>query len=69
MAKSGKLEISYDKRDDTLSILFGDRKKEAYCTELDDLVIALKDKRGKVIGYDIICFSELAKNGSGKILI
>jgi uncharacterized protein YuzE len=36
----------------TLTVWFDDPKKEAVCEEIGDDVILIKDRRGKVIGFE-----------------
>ncbi len=47
-----KLRIYYDREGNTLSIWFDDPKKEHVCEESDDDVVVVKDKRGRVIGFE-----------------
>ena len=47
-----KLRIYFDRAGNTLSVWFGDPKKEHICEESDDDMILVKDKRGRVIGFE-----------------
>ena len=47
-----KLRIYYDREGNTLSVWFGDPKKEHLCEESDDDMVLVKDKRGRVIGFE-----------------
>lgn len=47
-----KLRIYYDREGNTLSVWFDDPKKEHVCEEGDDDVIVVKDRRGRVIGFE-----------------
>ena len=49
---ASKLKIFYDKKGRTLTVWFGDPKKESVCEETGDEVILMKDKKGKVIGFE-----------------
>ena len=62
MAKKNGLKLFYDEFGDTLSIWFDEPKKEVICDELGNGIVAGKDKKGRIIGYEILCFSKLAKN-------
>lgn len=47
-----KLRIYYDRKGNTLSVWFDDPKKEHICEESDDDLVVVKDKRGRVIGFE-----------------
>ncbi len=47
-----KLRVYYDRQGNTLSIWFGDPKKESVCEETDDDVVLVKDSDGRVIGFE-----------------
>lgn len=47
-----KLRIYYDREGNTLSVWFDDLKMEHVCEEGDDDVIVVKDRRGRVIGFE-----------------
>lgn len=47
-----KLRVYYDKKGNTLSVWFDDSKKEFVCEESDDDVVLVKDRRGRVIGFE-----------------
>ena len=49
-----EMRIFYSKETDSLDIWFDDPKKEVLSEEIEDGVIAKKDKKGKVIGFEII---------------
>ncbi len=51
-----KLRVYYDKKGNTLSVWFDDPKKESVCEESDDDVVLVKDRRGRVIGFDRMNF-------------
>jgi len=48
----GKVKIFYDPEGNTLNVWFDDPQKEYLCEEIGDEVILVKDKRGKVIGFE-----------------
>jgi hypothetical protein len=48
----GKLRVFYDREGNTLSVWFDDPKKEHVCEEADDDMILVKDRRGRVIGFE-----------------
>ena len=47
-----KLRIYYDRKGNTLSVWFDDPKKEYICEESGDDVVVVKDRRGRVIGFE-----------------
>jgi uncharacterized protein YuzE len=47
-----KLRISYDREGNTLSVWFDDPAKEHICEESDDDVILVRDRKGRIIGFE-----------------
>ncbi|HID74962.1 MAG TPA: DUF2283 domain-containing protein [Planctomycetaceae bacterium] len=47
-----KVKVYYDRQGNTLSVWFDDPKKEHMCEESDDDVVLVKDRRGRVIGFE-----------------
>jgi hypothetical protein len=47
-----KVRVFYDRAGNTLSVWFDDPKKEHVCEESDDDLILVKDRRGRVIGFE-----------------
>ena len=47
-----KLRVYHDRRGNTLSVWFDDPAKESVCEEIDDDVVLVKDRRGRVIGFE-----------------
>jgi len=47
-----KLRVYFDKEGNTLSMWFDDPAKEHICEESDDDMVLMKDKRGRVIGFE-----------------
>jgi hypothetical protein len=48
----GKLRVYYDRAGNSLTVWFDDPKKEHVCEETDDDVVLVKDRRGRVIGFE-----------------
>lgn len=44
--------VYYDRKGNTLSVWFDDPAKEHVCQETDDDVVLVKDRRGRVIGFE-----------------
>ena len=47
-----KLRVHLDREGNTLSLWFDDPQKEHVCEESDDDVVLVKDRRGRVIGFE-----------------
>lgn len=47
-----KIRVFYDKEGQTLTVWFDDPSKEYVCEETGEEVILIKDKAGKVIGFE-----------------
>lgn len=47
-----KVRAYFDRKGNTLSVWFDDPKKQHVCEESEDDVIVVKDRRGRVIGFE-----------------
>jgi uncharacterized protein YuzE len=47
-----KVRVYYDRAGNTLTIWLDEPTKEHLCEEVSDDVILMKDKRGRVIGFE-----------------
>lgn len=47
-----KVRVYFDREGNTLSVWFDDPSKEHICEESDDDVVLVKDRRGRVIGFE-----------------
>ncbi len=47
-----KVRVYYDRIGNTLSVWFDDPQKEHLCEEIADDVVLVKDRRGRVIGFE-----------------
>ena len=47
-----KVRVYHDRLGNTLTVWFDDPKKEYVCEEVDDDVVLMKDRRGRVIGFE-----------------
>lgn len=47
-----KLRVYYDREGNTLTVWFDDPKKQHLCEETDDDIVLMKDRRGRVIGFE-----------------
>lgn len=51
-----KLRVYYDRQGNTLSVWFDDPGKEYVCEESDGDLVLVKDRRGRVIGFERLNF-------------
>jgi uncharacterized protein YuzE len=47
-----KVRLYFDRAGNTLSVWFDDPQKEVVCEEIGDDTVLVKDKRGRVIGFE-----------------
>ena len=52
-----QVKVFYDEIGNTLTVWFGNPQDEYVCEETGDEVILMKDKSGKVIGFEKLNFS------------
>jgi len=65
-----KIRILYDRQGNTLNVWFDDPAKEYMCEETSEEVILVKDKMGKVIGFERLNFlAPEAQAGLDKLLV
>jgi hypothetical protein len=62
-----KVRVFFDRKGNTLSVWFDDPEKEDLCEESADDVILVKDRRGRVIGFERLNFltAKQLKEGGG----
>jgi len=48
------IKIFFDKVGNTLNVWFDNPKKEAIAEETSEEVVIIKDKKGKVIGFEVL---------------
>src|SRR5207244_8875549 len=60
-----KLRVYFDREGNTLSVWFDDPKKEHVCEESDDDLILVKDRRGRVIGFERLNFLSAKQRSDG----
>jgi hypothetical protein len=51
-----KIRVYLDRQGNTLSVWFDDPRKEHVCEESDDDIVLIKDRRGRVIGFERLNF-------------
>lgn len=47
-----KIRVYFDREGNALTVWFDDPKKEHVCEESDDDIVLVKDRRGRVIGFE-----------------
>ena len=52
-----EIKISYDKEGNTLTVWFGDPADEYVAEETGEEIVLMKDKDGKVIGFEKLNFT------------
>ena len=52
-----EVKLYYDKEGNTLTVWFSDPKEEYICEETGEEVILMKDKSGRVIGFEKLNYS------------
>jgi uncharacterized protein YuzE len=52
-----QVKVFYDRAGNTLTIWFGDPESEHVCEETGDEVILIKDRSGRVIGFEKLNFA------------
>jgi hypothetical protein len=60
-----KLRVCLDREGNTLSVWFDDPKKEHVCEESDDDLILVKDRRGRIIGFERLNFLSAKQRKEG----
>lgn len=68
-----KVRLYYDSKGNTLNIWFDDPQKEYICEETGEEIVLMKDKKGKVIGFEKLNFlmhpKELIKTIPVEVLV
>ncbi len=54
--RSRGIKIFYDHKGNTLNVWFDEPEKEMFCEETESEVILVKDKDGKLIGFEKLNF-------------
>jgi len=60
-----KVRVFYDRTGNTLTVWFDDPRKESFCQEVNDDVVLMKDKRGRVIGFERLNYLTRKQQGEG----
>ena len=60
-----RLRVYYDRTGNTLSVWFDDPRKEHVAEESDDDVVLVKDRGGRVIGFERLNFLSARQRKEG----
>ena len=60
-----KLRVYFDREGNTLTVWFDDPKKEVVCEETADDVVLMKDRRGRVIGFERLNYLTAKQRADG----
>lgn len=60
-----KVRVHYDRKGNTLFVRFDDPRKEHVCEESDDDLVLVKDRRGRVIGFERLNFLSARQRRAG----
>ena len=63
-----KLRVYYDREGNTMSVWFDDPKKEHVCEESDDDMVLVKDRRGRIIGFERLNYLSAKQQKEGVII-
>ena len=58
-----KVSVTFDRTGNTLTVWFDDPQKEFVCEEVGDDVVLMKDRRGRVIGFERLNYLPPGRRG------
>ena len=61
----GKVRVYFDRVGNSLTVWFDDPAKETVCEEVGDDVVVMKDRRGRVIGFERLNYLTKLKQAEG----
>ena len=61
-----KVRVYFDRAGNSLSVWFDDPAKESICEEVGDDVVLMKDRRGRVIGFERLNYLPKGKRAQGR---
>jgi uncharacterized protein YuzE len=59
------VRVYYDRTVNTLTVWFDDPDKEHVCEEIDDDVVLMKDRRGRVLGFERLNYLSRKQQDAG----
>ncbi len=60
-----KVRVYFDRVGNSLTVWFDDPTKESVCEEVGDDVVLMKDRRGRVIGFERLNYLTKLKHAEG----
>ena len=60
-----KVRVYFDRVGNSLTVWFDDPAKETVCEEVSDDVVVMKDRRGRVIGFERLNYLTKLKQAEG----
>ena len=60
-----KVRVYFDRIGNTLTVWFDEPAEETVCEEIDDDIVLMKDRRGKVIGFERLNYLSRKQRGKG----
>ncbi len=60
-----KVRVFYDRIGNTLTVWFDDPKKEHVCEEIGDDVVLMKDRCGRVLGFERLHYLSRKQQAEG----
>jgi hypothetical protein len=60
-----KVRVYFDRTGNSLTVWFDDPKKETICEEIGNDVVLMKDRRGRVIGFERLNYLSRQQQGEG----
>ena len=60
-----KVRVYFDRVGNSLTVWFDDPTKESICEEVGDDVVLMKDRRGRVIGFERLNYLTKLKQAEG----
>jgi uncharacterized protein YuzE len=52
----GQVKVFYDREGNTLTVWFGEKQDEYVCEETGEEVVLMKDRAGRVVGFEKLNF-------------
>jgi len=60
-----KVRVYFDRAGNSLTVWFDDPTKESVCEEVGDDMVLMKDRRGRVIGFERLNYLPKRKRAKG----
>jgi uncharacterized protein YuzE len=60
-----RVRVFYDRTGNTLTVWFDDPTKEHVCEEIEDDIVLMKDRRGRVVGFERLNYLSRRQQAEG----